>query len=576
LNIHAIINEAFQNTRFTALNGEKPELKEGRLFVPPSLLRGLAEECFRSLAFYFRESFLARLAAALADPASSTNDRVSLNALLKNAVVAAKGKLALCQDTGTAVIYGWKPESVFTGADDAAQLEAGTAAAYLKNHLRSSQVAPLSFFEEYNTGNNLPAQIRLEAVPPPFISGADQGNAGRLSYRFLFAAKGGGSSNKTGLFAMSKALLEEQAFEEFLEEKIRSLGAAACPPYRLAVVIGGASPELNLDILKLATTEILDRAPYFEEYKGPHPFLLRDRYWEEKAVEIGRKTGIGAQFGGRQFLLDARVIRMPRHAASCPVSIGVSCAAHRNMLAYIDRDGIHIEELCRDPGTFLSARGIGLADVSGLSESGNVPVRAAERACSENYRIDLNLPVQDIRSVLDSQRIGNRLSLCGKLIVARDAAHLKWHELIRAGKELPGYLYRHPIYYAGPSATPPGMIIGSLGPTTAQRMDPYADELMSRGIALITLAKGNRGTAWTQACKKYGGFYLGTIGGAAALPAEENITACEVLDYPELGMEAVRLIEVKDMTAFIIVDNKGNELYRQFAAGVIASLPANY
>ncbi|MDR1904166.1 MAG: FumA C-terminus/TtdB family hydratase beta subunit [Treponema sp.] len=549
MNIYSIINAAFQNTRFTALDGEKPELRDGRLFVPSSLLRCLAEECFRSIAFYFRESHLACLAGALVDPASSANDRITLKALLKNALIAAKGELALCQDTGTAVVYGWKPEAVFTGGCDAAELEAGTAAAYLKNHLRASQVAPLSFFEEYNTGNNLPAQIRIEAVPC---------TAAGLTYRFLFAAKGGGSSNKTSLFSMSKALLEEKTFEEFLEDKIRSLGTAACPPYRIAVVIGGTSPEINLDILKLATTEILDKAPYFEEYKGPLSPLLRDTYWEEKVLEIGRKTGIGAQFGGRQFLLDARVIRMPRHAASCPVSIGVSCSAHRNMLAYIDRNGAYVEELCRDPGRFLDSYSISLPDLSGVSDDN----RAADRdARAGVYKLDLNLPLQAVRAGLDSLRIGDRLSLCGKLLVARDAAHLKWHELILAGKELPQYLSRHPIYYAGPAATPPGMVIGSLGPTTAQRMDRYAEELMSRGVSLITLAKGNRGGTWTEACKKYGGFYLGTIGGAAALLAEENVVAGEVLDYPELGMEAVRLIEVRELSAFIIVDNKGNELY---------------
>jgi fumarate hydratase class I len=562
MNIYPIINKAFQNTPFTALEGEKPELRDGWLFVPPSLLRNLAEECLKSTAFYFRESHLACLAAALTDPASSANDRITLKALLKNAVIAAKGKLALCQDTGTAVIYGWKPESVVTGADDAAELEAGTESAYLKNHLRSSQVAPLSFFEEYNTGSNLPAQIHLEAVPctPPSMPDACQDNAGDLSYRFLFIAKGGGSSNKTALFAMSKALLEEKTFEEFLEEKIGLLGTAACPPYRIAVVIGGTSPELNLDILKLATTEILDGAPYFEEGKGG--YLLRDRYWEGKVIEIGRKTGIGAQFGGRQFFLDARVLRMPRHAASCPVSIGVSCSAHRNMLAYIDRNGARIEKLCFKPGAFLDSLGIGLSDVSLLSDSDKNLAKTAKNARSGIYKLDLNLPVKDLCAELDGLRAGDRLSLWGKLLVARDAAHLKWHEHILAVKDLPGYLYRHPIYYAGPAAAPPGMHIGSLGPTTAQRMDCYAQELMSRGISLITLAKGNRSSAWTQACKKYGGFYLGTIGGAAALLAEENVVASEILDYPELGMEAVRLIEVKDLTAFIIVDNKGNELYR--------------
>ncbi|MDR2364004.1 MAG: FumA C-terminus/TtdB family hydratase beta subunit [Spirochaetaceae bacterium] len=552
----ALIADAFRKTQFKLPQapGEKPVLSGGRLFIPPALLRRAAEEAFSSLAFYFRESHLELLAGPLSDPELSPNDRWVLSSLLENALIAARGELALCQDTGTAVIYGWKDEGVYTGGDDGAELEAGTARAYEKNHLRFSQIAPSSFFEEYQTGNNLPAQIRLEALP---------GEGPNPRYCFLFAAKGGGSSNKTAYFSKTKALLEENAFDAFLAEKIPALGTAACPPYRLAVVVGGTSPEVNLEVLKLATTEILDGAPFFASPGGSagqnRGWIFRDPYWENRVMEIGRKSGLGAQFGGTSLLLDARVLRLTRHAASCPVSIGVSCNAHRNLLAYIDGEGLHLEKLAEAPGEFFARRGIPVSaagpGLGGGSTEEDIP------------RIGLDRPLGEIRAALSRLRAGDRVLLSGKLLVARDAAHLRWHTLITRGRELPEYLFKYPIYYAGPAATPPGKVIGSLGPTTAQRMDPYGEEFMSRGASLVTLAKGNRSPQWRGACKKYGGFYLGAIGGAAALSAERHIISGEIIDYPELGMEAVRLIEVRDLPAFILIDDKGEGLYPDTTGG---------
>lgn len=540
MNLEPFILQAFEKTAFEAVDTgpEKPHAEGKRLFIPQAMLRKAAEKGFRELAFFFRESHLDLLAERLTSGDSSENDRMVINILLQNAVTASQGSLALCQDTGTAVIYGWKDEGVFSGPRDREELEAGVESAWKTNFLRASQIAPASFFDEYNTGNNLPAQIRLDAA-----AGGKQGPA----YRFLFIAKGGGSSNKTSLFSMTKALLEEKNFEAFLEEKIRALGTSACPPYRFTAVIGGTSPEFNLEVQKLAAAEALDEVPYFfgKEEPAPGAMIRRDRYWEKKAMEIGRKTGLGAQFGGTSFLLDARVLRLPRHAASCPVSIGVSCAAHRNLFACINAGGLFIERLVRDPLSFLLNRGVSPAP---LDLSGAV------------HKIDLEKPLQEICRDLSALKTGDRLLLSGKLLVARDAAHQKWRSL-PAGRALPAYLFQHPVYYAGPAGTPPGKITGSLGPTTAGRMDGYAEDLMSRGASLITLAKGNRSPLWVEACKKYGGFYLGIVGGAGALFAEENVTAGEILDYPELGMEAVRLITVKNLPAFIVIDDKGRDLY---------------
>jgi fumarate hydratase class I len=546
------IKDAFEKTEFKTpdTGEEKPRLEGRRLFIPPDMLRRAAEEGFRELSFFFRESHLRLLAERFKDPELSANDRLAIRLLLKNALIAAGGELALCQDTGTAVIYGWKEEGVFTGSEDRDALEAGVAGAYKKNYLRSSQTGAYSFFDEFNTGDNLPAQIHIESVPS---SGQGLSSPGGR-YWFLFVAKGGGSSNKTSLFPMTKALLEEKEFEKFLEEKIRALGTAACPPYRLAIVVGGASPELNLEVLKLATAEALDAAPFFtggedaETARGN--WIRRDAYWEKRAMEIGRATGLGAQFGGPSLLLDARVLRLPRHAASCPVSIGVSCVAHRNLFAFIDHEGLHIERLCSGPAAFLEGMGLN-QDKEG-------------RGSEDAFRIDLDRPMGELCRELSGFKAGDRLLLSGRLLVARDAAHLKWHSLIGEGKDLPAYLFKYPIYYAGPAATPPGRIIGSLGPTTAGRMDGYAEEFMSRGVSLVTVAKGNRSALWRESCRKYGGFYLGTIGGAAALLAGEHVTANELLDYPELGMEAVRLITVKDLPAFIVIDGKGGDLYGSY------------
>jgi fumarate hydratase class I len=560
------IAESFRKTPFKSPEPglPRPALRGGRLFIPPPLLGRIAREAFRSLSFYLRESHLDLLASRFGDPDISGNDRLVIGTLLENALVAARGELALCQDTGTAAIYGWKDESVRTGADDRAELEAGIARAYKENYLRASQVGAASFFEEFNTADNLPAQIRLEASPDGAFPVPETGPG----YRFLFVAKGAGSSNKTGFFPMTKALLEKEAFEQFLEEKIAALGTAACPPYRIALVVGGASPEQNLEILKLATTEALDPAPFFgpagDAQSPPEPrrggpgraWLWRDRYWEERILDIGKRTGLGAQFGGSALILDARVLRLPRHAGSCPVSMGVSCAAHRNLWGYIDKEGIRLERLVEDPVAYLKGRGI---------DPGTLGVKAIrsgpEGEGAAIPRINLDRPMEDIRKQLSRLSVGDKVLLSGKLLLARDAAHLNWRRLLAEGRPLPEYLLKHPVYYAGPAATPPGKIIGSLGPTTAQRMDPYAEAFMSRGASLVTLAKGNRSAGWIGGCKKYGGFYLGVIGGAAALPAEKNILSCQVLDYPELGMEAVRLIEVRDLLAFIITDDKGKDLY---------------
>ena len=577
MSIRAVADIAFAASRFSLVKeAPAPARKGDRLRVDAAALRELSRRAFRDIAFYLRRSHLASLAAVLEDPQASENDRYVVETLLRNALIAAAGELPICQDTGTATVMAWKDESIATGIDDEAALEEGARLAYTGGSLRASQVVPTAFFADRDTGDNLPAQIHIEAS-------VDHPNG--PSYRFLFVAKGGGSANKTSFFQMSRALLEEKRFQAFLEEKVAALGTAACPPYRLAVVVGGTSAEENLRVLKLASTEILDGAPAFlpagtpASRAGQRGRVMRDPFWEARLMDIARKSGLGAQFGGSALALDARVLRLSRHAASCPVSIGVSCVAHRNALAVIDADGVRLEELERDPLSFLRGRGGAAAK---LAESflerkkavgfGRAPASAAAagagggRAAAAARKIDLDRPMDKIRADLSSCAVGDRITLSGRLIVGRDAAHHKWHELILAGEPLPAYLTEHPIYYAGPADTPEGKTIGSFGPTTAQRMDAYADELMSAGASLVTLAKGNRSPAWTAACKKYGGFYLGTVGGAAALIAEENITESETIDYPELGMEAVRLIRVVDLIAFVIADDKGNELYARIAS----------
>ncbi len=561
MNYSNITGRAFNSTQFIKIDTGKvkPLQKNGRLIVPPELLVRISHEAISNLSFYYRQSHLRLMVNQYKSPGASENDKLVIGALLQNAVVSAQGDFALCQDTGTAMIYGWKDESVYTGADDEASLSLGIKDVYRDCYLRASQTAPLSFFDEYDTGTNLPGQITL-------YSNRDSQDG--PVYRFLFGAKGAGSSNKTAYFSMSKALLEPIRFESFLEEQIKNLGTAACPPYRIAVVVGGTSPELNLETLKLATTEILDAAPEFGKNETmdealKNGWIRRDPYWEERAREIGERSGLGAQFGGGSLIIDSRVLRLPRHAGSCPVSIGVSCSAHRNILAEINQQGIFIEALEKNPAEFLKKEGLDFL----------LPDSIGKRKTSSRHipRINLDTSIKELQNVLSELFVGDKIYLSGKLLVARDAAHMKWHNLIKEGKPLPEYLYKHPIYYAGPAATPSGKIIGSLGPTTAQRMDIYAEELMSRGIALVTLAKGNRTAVWTEACRMYNGFYLGTIGGAAAIFAESNIVSDYVVDYPELGMEAVRLIEVQDLLAFIITDNKGNDLYQNIRSGNQAS-----
>jgi fumarate hydratase class I len=555
MDLSAVIAAAFAAAEFDAVPLEpssRPRLEGGRLVVPPAALAAAAEEAARRAAFYLRPSQLRLMAGVLADPEASANDRWVVRTLLDNAAVAARGELALCQDTGTATLVAWKDEGVASGGRDAAAFEAGIAAAYRKHHLRSSQVGATAFFEEFDTGDNLPAQIHIEAA-----DGRAGTEAAGPSYRFLFIAKGAGSSNKTSLFPMTKALLEPAAFERFLAEKVAALGVAACPPYRLALVVGGTSPEENLSVLKLAGAELLDAAPAYvpgetEKDSRLAGWIRRDRYWEERLMAIARASGLGAQFGGIGLALDARAIRLPRHAGACPVSLGVSCSAHRNVLAVLDSNGLRVERLAVDPEAVVR-EAAAAAPPAGLETA----------AAGDFVDLDLDRPWAETRSVLSGLAVGSRLRLSGRLLVARDAAHLKWHESIALGRSLPDYLTRYPIYYAGPSAAPPGKAIGSFGPTTAQRMDGYADELMSRGAARLTLAKGNRAQAWTDACAAYGGFFLATVGGAAALLAERNILESRVLDYPELGMEAVRLIRVSGLEACLVIDDKGNELYRR-------------
>ncbi len=493
--------------------------------VRPEALRTLAREAFHDIAFLLRRAHLEKLAAILRDPGASANDRFVAEALLRNAAIAARGVLPMCQDTGTATVVAWKGEDVVTGGDDARLLASGIEDAWRTGNLRYSQLAARSMFDEVNTGDNLPAQIDIQAA-----AGAE--------YHFLFIAKGGGSANKTALFQESKALLNERALDAFLRAKIDALGVAACPPYHLAVVIGGTSPEANLKTLKLASAGWLDGLPASGNERG---IAFRDPAWEARVLALCAESGWGAQFGGKHLALDARVIRLPRHAGSCPVSIGVSCNADRNIRAVITRDGVLLERLEENPGRFLEA--------------------APAVASPPPAPIDLAAPMAQILRALSNHPAGTRVSLSGPLIVARDAAHARLAQALEATGKLPDYFTRHPIYYAGPAKTPEGMASGSFGPTTAQRMDAYVPEFMRHGASLVTLAKGNRAAAVADACRRYGGFYLGTIGGAAALVAQEHIVRSEVLDFADLGMEAVRLIEVRDLPAFIIYDDKGNDLY---------------
>lgn len=501
---------------------------DGRTFIKVEAegLTLLAKEAMKDIAHYLRPGHLAQLRKILDDPEASDNDKFVALDLLKNANIAASGILPMCQDTGTAIVMGKKGQSIFTGGGDEKAIARGIYETYQERNLRYSQLAPITMYEEKNTGNNLPAQIELFAT---------DGDA----YKFLFMAKGGGSANKSYLYQETKALLNPKRLLEFLDEKMRSLGTAACPPYHLGIVVGGTSAEYSLKMAKLASTRYLDTLPTAGSTSG-HAF--RDLEVEAQVLELAQKSSIGAQFGGKYFCHDVRVIRLPRHGASCPVAIAVSCSADRQMLAKITADGIFVETLEKDPAKYL-------------------PEVTGEELAAEVVEVNLNRPMSEVQAQLSELKIKTRLSLTGTLIVARDIAHAKLRERIEAGEGLPQYIKDHIVYYAGPAKTPEGYASGSFGPTTAGRMDSYVDQFQEHGGSLVMLAKGNRSKAVTDACKKHGGFYLGSIGGPAARLAKDCIKKVEVLEYEELGMEAVWKIEVEDFPAFIIVDDKGNDFF---------------
>ena len=502
------------------------------LVVDPQALTLLANQAFHDINFFLRPKHLRQVAAILDDPEASENDRMVALTMLKNADVASAGLLPFCQDTGTSIIMGKKGQQVWTGGGDEAALSKGVYLAYTENNLRYSQNAALNMFDEKNTGTNLPAQMDLYAT---------DGDA----YRFLFIAKGGGSANKSFLYQETRAILNPKSLVPFLTEKMLTLGTAACPPYHLTFVIGGTSAEATMKHVKLASTKYYDHLP---TTGNEHGRAFRDVGLEEQMLEVARTCGIGAQFGGKYFALDVRVIRLPRHGASLPVGIGVSCSADRNIKAKITKDGIFIEKLEANPGQYIPAH------LRTIKEDNIV-------------KIDLNRPMAEVRAELSRHPIKTRLSLTGTLIVARDIAHAKFKERLDRGEGLPDYLKQYAVYYAGPAKTPAGYASGSFGPTTAGRMDSYVEQLQAAGGSMVMLAKGNRSSAVTSACKKHGGFYLGSIGGPAARLAQDCIKKVEVLEYPELGMEAVWKIDVVDFPAFIVVDDKGNDFFAGLTAG---------
>jgi fumarate hydratase, class I len=497
------------------------------LDIDPAVLTLLTREAMRDIAHLLRPGHLRQLRSVTDDPEASPNDRYVALDLLKNACIAAGGVLPMCQDTGTAIVMGKRGQHVLTDGRDEEHIARGVYDAYTQLNLRYSQLAPLTMWDERNTGSNLPAQIEIYAT-------------GGGEYKFLFMAKGGGSANKAFLYQETKAVLNEASMLAFLAEKISALGTAACPPYHLAIVVGGTSAEYTLKTAKYASARYLDSLPESGSEAG-HGF--RDRDLEQQVLEITRRAGIGAQFGGKYFCHDVRVIRLPRHGASCPVAIAVSCSADRQALGKITADGVFLERLETDPAQYLPE------------------TSDAELTADEVVRIDLNRPMDEIRAELTRYPVATRLSLTGPMVVARDIAHAKIAERLKAGQPMPGYLRDHAVYYAGPAKTPEGYASGSFGPTTAGRMDSYVDSFQAAGGSLVMLAKGNRSTAVTAACRRHGGFYLGSIGGAAARLARDCITGMQVLEYPELGMEAVWRIEVRDFPAFIIVDDKGNDFF---------------
>jgi fumarate hydratase, class I len=514
-------------------DGISPRHAFGRDFleVEPGVLSMLTRTAMRDIAHLLRPGHLRQLRSILDDPEASGNDRFVARDLLQNACIAAGGVLPMCQDTGTAIVMGKRGQQVLTDGRDEEHIARGVYDAYTTLNLRYSQLAPLTMWDEKNTGSNLPAQIELYAT--------DGGQ-----YKFLFMAKGGGSANKSYLYQETKAVLSPAPLEKFLEEKIRSLGTAACPPYHLAIVVGGTSAEFALKTAKYASARYLDTLPTSGSMSARG---FRDPELEQQVLEITRRVGIGAQFGGKYFCHDVRVIRLPRHGASCPVAIAVSCSADRQALGKITRDGVFLERLETDPAQYL-------------------PDTDQEELDSGVVRIDLSMPMDQVRAELTRYPIKTRLSLSGPLVVARDIAHAKISERLARGEPMPAYLRDHAVYYAGPAKTPEGYASGSFGPTTAGRMDSYVAEFQAAGGSLVMLAKGNRSARVTEACRKNGGFYLGSIGGAAARLARDCITKVEVLEYPELGMEAVWRIEVRDFPAFIVVDDKGNDFFADVTA----------
>ena len=513
----------------TVAYGGRPFLR-----VEPEALTRLTTEAMNDIAHYLRPGHLQQLRDIIDDPEASANDRFVALELLRNANIAAGGVLPMCQDTGTAVVMGHKGERVLTFADDAEAISRGVFDAYHTSNLRYSQLAPVDMFTESNTGNNLPAQVEIHSKP-----GA--------AYELFYMAKGGGSANKSFLYQKTKALLNEESLIDFLDETLRLLGTAACPPYHLALVVGGTSAEHNLKTAKLASAKYLDSLPTRGDAATGHGF--RDLAWEQKVLELTRRFGIGAQFGGKYFCHDVRVVRLPRHGASNPVGIAVSCSADRQARARITAEGLFLERLETDPARFL-------------------PETADEDLSAEVVGVDLDRPMAEIRGHLSRFPVKTRLSLTGSLVVGRDIAHARIAERLDAGEPMPDYLRDHPIYYAGPAKTPAGYASGSFGPTTAGRMDSYVDRFQAAGGSLVMLAKGNRSTEVVEACARWGGFYLGSIGGPAARLAQDSIRSVEVLEYPELGMEAVWKIEVEDFPAFIVIDDKGNDFFAEVSTPV--------
>lgn len=497
------------------------------LTVAPEALEILARQAFDDVNFFMRTSHLEKLKKILDDPEATDNDRFVAYIMLKNTVISAEGKLPWCQDTGTAIVMAYKGENVYTGTDDALHLSKGIHRTYLDKYLRYSQIIPLTMFTEKNSGSNLPAQIDIFAT---------RGNR----YEFLFVAKGGGSANKSFLFQESKSLLNEESLKKFVRQKIECLGTSACPPYHLALVIGGTSAENCLKTVKEASAGYLDDLPVSGNESGR---AFRDLEWEKKVEEICREYGVGAQFGGKYFVHDVRVIRLPRHAASCPVGMGVSCSADRNIKGYISSEGVFLEELEKNPSRFM-------------------PVKAPQ--LEKPVEIDLDRPMKEVLAELTKYPVRTRVNLRGTLIVARDAAHARIKKLIDEGNPMPEYFRNHPVYYAGPAKTPEGMASGSFGPTTAGRMDTYVELFQSLGGSLIMLAKGNRSRQVIDSCRKYGGFYLGSVGGPAAILARESIKSVELVDFEEMGMEAVRKIVVENFPAFILTDDKGNDFFDEY------------